>query len=335
MMLLRALGLTVGFVLSVSVAVLHITRESAPLPHNLVFIGVDARGWYDVFQLDLRSDQTRQLTDDAAIEANPQFTADGQHITYQYFDNTGNAFLAQLPVEGGAAIFKSELRFNRSMEDMSPDGQWSAYTIQQSHGGLTLYRQHVDSSNAEPVSYLNCAGWIDSMAWSPNGEWLAFWHRCFGQGHMLSNKLYRLHRDSDLPVLVYEAAPNRNLHLLDWSPDGEWLTFNMWNTRYSDVFRIHQNEAMPRQITDSPEINELWPVWSPDGEWIAFIRNEGTSDNIFRVRADGTDLERLTNTPTRKLELAWQPIVDLGWHVEALGVSGIALMLSALIWRRR
>lgn len=50
-----------------------------------------------------------------------------------------------------------------------------------------------------------------------------------------------------------------------------------------------------------------YPAWSPDGEWIVFNASPDINSDIYRVRPDGTDLARLTDSPTVDAHPAWSP----------------------------
>ena len=49
------------------------------------------------------------------------------------------------------------------------------------------------------------------------------------------------------------------------------------------------------------------PAWSPRGTWIAFPSERNGSADLYRVRADGTGLERLTDSPAYDDQAAFSP----------------------------
>jgi TolB protein len=49
------------------------------------------------------------------------------------------------------------------------------------------------------------------------------------------------------------------------------------------------------------------PAWSPDGEWIVFTSDREGSADLFRVKTDGTELERLTDSPAFDDQGAFSP----------------------------
>jgi TolB protein len=49
------------------------------------------------------------------------------------------------------------------------------------------------------------------------------------------------------------------------------------------------------------------PAWSPDGQWIGFTSEREGSADVYRVRANGTGLERLTDSPAYDDQAAFSP----------------------------
>ncbi len=63
----------------------------------------------------------------------------------------------------------------------------------------------------------------------------------------------------------------------------------------TDLFAARSDGSEPRQLTDTPGKNELWPSWDPSGGRLAFARFRGGflgllgfGDSIVEMNADGT-----------------------------------------------
>ena len=61
-----------------------------------------------------------------------------------------------------------------------------------------------------------------------------------------------------------------------------------------------------RPLLASPDV-DYNPTWSPDGAWLAFTSERDGSANLYRVRPNGTELERLTDSPAFDDQAAFSP----------------------------
>jgi len=60
------------------------------------------------------------------------------------------------------------------------------------------------------------------------------------------------------------------------------------------------------QLTDSPA-RDRYAAYSPDGEKVAFVSDRSGEEQVYIINADGTGLQQVTHTDTRKLEIDWSP----------------------------
>jgi Tol biopolymer transport system component len=90
-----------------------------------------------------------------------------------------------------------------------------------------------------------------------------------------------------------------------WNPAGTKVLFTMWVPANSslEVFTVNANGGTPKQITDTPAIDEYQPVWSPDGKWIVVSANNDNDAifnyDLYRYARDGSGRTRITDTPKR------------------------------------
>ena len=60
------------------------------------------------------------------------------------------------------------------------------------------------------------------------------------------------------------------------------------------------------QVTDTPDVEESYPVWSPDDSRVAFFRYLGGSVLLFTANADGTGETEVASLSS-PLGLHWRP----------------------------
>ena len=173
----------------------------------------------------------------------------------------------QEPVEIPCMIvFDSDRDGNREIYVMGPDG--SSQT--------NLTNEPADDRNP---------------AWNPQGTQIAFVsNRGTEQGH--TEQIFVMNADgNDVRQLSNKGSADDP----NWSPDGNWITYSAENEIF--IIPVDGSEES-RNLTNTPERNDIEPVWSPDGSQIAWL--SGTPDdpnaNLFVVNVDGSNVQQLTNS---------------------------------------
>jgi Tol biopolymer transport system component len=139
--------------------------------------------------------------------------------------------------------------------------------------------------------------------WSPDGTAIAYRHQSGD--------------DATTDIFTMDANGSHSQNLTgrdglgdwgpDWSPDGEWITWNTASAGFIfDLGVIHPDGTGRRVV--KPGVYVEYPAWSPDGRRIAFMSpGEGSQYDIFVMNADGTDVRRLTESATDDGWPAWSP----------------------------
>jgi TolB protein len=102
-----------------------------------------------------------------------------------------------------------------------------------------------------------------------------------------------------------------------WSADGKQLIF--WRSAPvttvgdplppGDLWILDPRTGQQRNLTKTPNANELDPQWSPDGNRIAFDSDAGEPDkpDVYTIRPDGRELSRLTRGPDLNFHPSYSP----------------------------
>lgn len=141
----------------------------------------------------------------------------------------------------------------------------------------------------------------NSLAWSADGQTLAFSSICTGEDVVL----YTWDRTSHMVTPVTEKGYNA----FDpaYSPDGKWLAFASDRDGAVNVFVMNLVTGDVRNLTQS-SFTDSHPAWSPDSLWLAFTRNLGGNEEIFFIALAGGEAQNLTNSPGADLYPAWSPV---------------------------
>ena len=79
-----------------------------------------------------------------------------------------------------------------------------------------------------------------------------------------------------------------------WSPDGQWIAFEMRRGEDSFLSVMDRNGGQFTQLTAEP--GHAWPhSWSPDGDQIAFAGLRDGAWNVWRISRSSREQKRLTN----------------------------------------
>ncbi len=187
---------------------------------------------------------------------------------------------------------------------LSPDGTRVAFLWpgEDKSGDPDLY---VKQRGAEtPLRLTETAGAEGNPVWSPDGRQIAF-ARALSDG-----------RSEIFTIPAIGGEPRRVARIqswplgLDWSPDGQWMTYAIV-TGLAGPDRIHRHSfatGESRPLTDpEPEtVGDTLPRISPDGTRIAFARGDRLAfQDVFLVSSEGGEAERLTRGHRRVTGLAW------------------------------
>ena len=161
-----------------------------------------------------------------------------------------------------------------------------------------LYTVGVDGSALARISGLRqeC-----SPDWGPTDRIAA---ERFGAGE----KMVTMDPDGSNPVVVISGRDADRAAVFSspsWSPTehGSWWLDEHSNEIRPDLWIVDADGANLIALTDTVRRTEFAPIFSPDGMRIAFLRANARDgypqSDIFTMAVDGSDLQRVTDTPNR------------------------------------
>jgi Tol biopolymer transport system component len=103
---------------------------------------------------------------------------------------------------------------------------------------------------------------------SPDGEWIAFSFQIGGGKASLA-----LIRPDGTDLRDLTDASTGNI-VVQWSPDGEEISFTSNRSGSFEVWSIHRDGSGLRQITNTPEHFTSGGYWSPDGSLMAIFSDK-------------------------------------------------------------
>jgi Tol biopolymer transport system component len=188
-----------------------------------------------------------------------------------------------------------------SAPSLSPDGTRIAFTSQRD-GDPDIYTMNADGSDqkkltSKPGNY--------SPSWSPDGQKIAFDSR-----RDFDEEVYVMNADGSSPVNLTNNAPINDTFGLAPLPQSE---LNLDEIPYKIVYesyretdgienweicQIDANGSNFINLTNTPNINEMYPHASPDGRQICFETVEGKdkeskSRNVYVMNIDGSERTKI------------------------------------------
>jgi dipeptidyl aminopeptidase/acylaminoacyl peptidase len=242
----------------------------APLGVANGSIAYDSGG--KIYLADANGSNGRLLGQPGNSAYSPAFSPDGTQLAYLSTNDVGQLHVFVANADGTNAHQVSQVAFDRGRNKFppvwSPDGrQLVHYAID---GGVWVMA--ADGSSQKRIA----EGW--SVAWSPDGEWIAF--RADGSPDAL---LRVIHPDgSGLHSLTTAEANTDSFASISWTADSSRIVFHRGGDGILTV-DLDQNEELL-----SPE--GAYPTLSPDGRFVAFM-----------VENDGGEVVKLVELATREI----------------------------------
>ncbi len=222
------------------------------------------------------------LTTAPGAETNPTWSPDGARIAYAS-DETDNW---DIWIQQVGTTDKINLTGNHSGYDLrpawSPDGAWIAY-VSESEGVGIYVVSAIGGGDARRIVDLSDQPILDngmfiSIAWSPNGQTLAF---------TMGRSLQTVAAEGGHPVLIKNHESDFTNHPA-WHPDGSRVAYSLMGgagltTSSIQVTSIESGNTDGLIISNGPN---LAPAWTPDGRFLVFLSDRGGTRDLWYFMAD-------------------------------------------------
>ncbi len=183
---------------------------------------------------------------------------------------------------------------------------------QDQQAGIDLVK--VDGCDSQPSLFFNdqLTSFNPILSWSPDGKRIAFAGRAIQEN--LTEIILVDIQSGEQKELTNATANNytsREIHDLEWSPDGNYILFRSTSQKQNDDIK-GRNDLLIANVETGQERKLAeqisYPVWSPDSETIAFATKSDDEENeqIHKVEISTGNVTKLTNTPGNKEFLSWK-----------------------------
>lgn len=234
---------------------------------------------------------------------NYTWSADGNHLSF----NRNYAYLFALETGILEQIWPD---LDTYINSFSPNAAQIVFSSYQHHNSTDIYLY--DFQQDSLIELVNEPMGAVGPIWSPDGTEIAYRlsSRLTRQMPPTISELWFINvstlEKTNLPLP--EDIMDSFLHLISWSPDGEWLTFI---ARMGD--EGEESHLLYLRSTNTGELRPLVPdhlcvtdpAWSPDAKQLAFSSDYDGAWNIYVVEIETGEVRRLTDGSSHNFQPSW------------------------------
>ena len=226
----------------------------------------DRDGDWEIFVMDERGKNVRQLTNNDDYDGVPHWSADGSQIVFSS-DRDGDSGIFVMDADGVNVrqITSSE---HVSSPSFSPDGKQIAFfsmSPNYKYGTDMIWDEDVYSNifvvDADGMNVQQLTGFsscfADSPMWSPDGKQIVFSRICFeGQGDAQDERSDILVMDADGANLT-TATENGSYPV--WTSDGRQIAFTSYRYGEAEIFLMDADGSNVISTTVKGVVSDYWP----------------------------------------------------------------------------
>ncbi|MBN2423613.1 MAG: PD40 domain-containing protein [Calditrichaceae bacterium] len=241
---------------------------------NKIVYQSDQSGNWDIFEYDLVSQTTNQITFNPSHEENPHYSPDGKSVVY------ASTFEDRRDVD-----YDQKLR-DIFLYDMINKKEWNLTT---------------NGSNDWRPRY------------SPDGMFIAFASERDDLRDVpfyeLYSNIYFMENDGRFQMALTKDESNNGSPCIapGTTEFNGYVYFDSDRTRDYEIYRINIRGEELMQITFNPSSNDVSPSISPLGDKLVFFSDRDGNYEIYMMNTDGSAQQRLTSNPADDCNPGFSP----------------------------
>ena len=273
--------------------------------------GVDnPEGDFEIFTMNRDGSGLTQLTENAAFDFAPDWSADGKKIAFES-RREGFSEIFVMNSDGSEqtkVTTNPDFSFDRS-PTFSPDGERIAFESNRAVGegvdnpekDTEIFTVDLDGTDLTQLTHNEERQFDFQPDWSPDGRKIAFMSNRDQRSGVFTMNADGTNerRRSRGPATVFESP--------SFSPDGERIAFMSNQDGPDEIHAMNVDGSGQTRITNNGAPRDASPAFSPSGKKITFNTNRDGNFEIYKMRADGTRPVNLTNDPAGDFTPDWQP----------------------------
>lgn len=223
--------------------------------------------------------------------AYPHLSIDSKRILYQS-NATGKWQLLIFDLNTNSHIEVTKDKFNNNFADWSTDNEWISF-VSDRDGNEEVYLMRTNGKDLKRIT--NDKGSDIHPHFSPDGKQLLF-SSTRGNGTL---DIYKyVIKTGALERITYTKEDEL---FARYSPDMKKIVYSKMGEKTDDVFVLNVTTHQSENLTNTPDIQDGWPMYNKTGDWIYYSTVKNGSRCIFKMKQDGTDVTQIT-FPTEEKE---------------------------------
>ena len=305
----------------------HVRTDRDPMwMGDAVYFSSDRDGTLDLYRFDLKTNQTKKVTNFDDWDVRWPSSDSERRIVYelngelQIFDSkSGKTTALDITVpDDGIYLRPRRASVEKLVEgaELSPKGERAVFVA----------RGDIFSAPIEKGYTKNLTGTSNAherlAAWSPDGRWIAYVSDQTGE-----EQVWMIDHQGEEPARQLTDDPRGRLNGLEWSPDSKAIAFSDSQGR---VWALTVEDKSIREIADESWGQVSHYKWSPDSRWLAFSlqMTERTRSIHLWNAADGK-LTKVTGDLFDEYQPVWDPD---GKYLFYLSDRSFAPQISQVEW---
>ncbi|MHB2149003.1 tetratricopeptide repeat protein [Calditrichota bacterium LG25] len=241
---------------------------------NQIIYQSDQNGNWDLFILDLTTNEVKQITNSSAHEENPSFSPDGVHIVYTSTedDHRDVDFSQKL-----RDIYVMDL-ITGETENLTKNGSDDWHPKYSFSGDFIVFVSQRNDLREVPFYEM----YSDIFIMQNNGRFqLSLTRDEFNDGS---------------PALMPGSTDEEGTVVFDSDRSGSFA-----------IYKMDIRTKVITQLTHNPDVNDVSPDVSSSGDKITFFSDRDGNYEIYLMNNDGSAQQRLTSNPAEDLNPVFSP----------------------------
>jgi len=314
-------ALTIGVMTTILIVIVIVVLAAATTwLDGSLGIGTQHAAGSDLSMVTVAGTQRKALTHNPGMmHWGPAWSHDGQRMVYSLGVPSTHADQLVLAKPGAAALHPlTHNERENYLAVWSPDGKRLAYISQEGTNTATADLFVIGADGRGQKQLTHDQAWEYGASWSPDGRRIAYgskqggvWHVWIMNangtgGHIVAGTKYGnapdWSPDGRTIAFTSDRTGNDNIYVVSasggtarrltagpchsdnarWSPDGKLLAYSVFcDHGWTDIDIMNADGRQPRDLTNTPNVEEEVPAWLPDGRHIGFTAFQVERDSLW------------------------------------------------------